>query len=111
MSAVHHSWRWQKVRQVRLDAAIRAAEPCYRCGAPIDYTLSGRHAHGPQVDHLHPAALRPDLAYEITNLAVSHRACNQKHGARLGGLAVNGLLHTATTPVAPKPPYTPSRVW
>ena len=87
MSAIHHSHAWAKLAKARRALAEQRQEPCYRCGLPIDYTLSGMHKWGPQVDHTLAATLHPGLAMDPRLLAVSHRWCNQRHGARLGGKA------------------------
>lgn len=108
MSEVHHTVQWQKLRRARIQQARNAAEPCYRCGGPIDYSLSGRLPAGPTVEHIQPASLRPDLALNIANCAVSHNECNRLHGAHLGGLAAQKRLNPkATHPMT----WHTSRVW
>ena len=108
MSAIHHTSAWAKLaRQVKTIAA-REGWPCHRCGNPIDYTLSGMHRWGPQVEHTIPATLAPDLAHDPRHLAVSHRTCNQRHGARLGGKIAQ--KRRRGTPPTPPPPGS-SRRW
>ena len=88
MSAIHQTPQWRKLAKARLAIARERNEPCARCGLAIDYTLSGMHRWGPQVDHLYAAAVHPHLALDARYLSVSHRTCNQRHGAALGGRVV-----------------------
>ena len=80
-----HTVQWQQIRKRVIDRARYLADPCYRCGQPIDYTLSGRHTWGPTVDHTYSIAEHPELTFNESLLAVSHRQCNLRYGASLGG--------------------------
>jgi 5-methylcytosine-specific restriction endonuclease McrA len=80
-----HTTRWQQIRKRVIDRARHRGDPCFRCGQPINYTLSGRHPYGPTVDHILSIAEHPEYAYNETLLAVSHRQCNLRYGASLGG--------------------------
>jgi 5-methylcytosine-specific restriction endonuclease McrA len=107
MAKVHQSWAWQQLRRARLQAAIRAGEPCWRCGLPIDYGLPGTHPHGPHLDHVRPVALYPALALDPGNTRWAHRVCNERAGASLGGriVAAKGAMPQ------PRRAQGGSRVW
>jgi 5-methylcytosine-specific restriction endonuclease McrA len=80
-----HTVQWQQLRKRVIARARYRADPCYRCGQPIDYTLSGRHMWGPTADHILSIAEHPELAYNEELIGVSHRTCNLRYGAALGG--------------------------
>jgi 5-methylcytosine-specific restriction endonuclease McrA len=80
-----HTTQWQQIRKRVIAWARYRGDPCYRCGLPIHYTLSGRHPYGPTCDHVLSIAEHPEHAYNEHLLAVSHRTCNLRSGASLGG--------------------------
>jgi 5-methylcytosine-specific restriction endonuclease McrA len=108
MSAANprHTTRWQAIRKRAIARARSRGDPCYRCGKPIDYRLSGRHMWGATVDHVLPVAKHPELTYNESLLAVSHRTCNLRNGASLGGkrLAAKRAALNGRTPT-PQPNY------
>ncbi len=58
-------------RWARLSKRLRKAQPfCLTCGSRDDLT----------VDHVIPVTIRPDLAFEVDNLAVLCRRCNSRKG-------------------------------
>jgi 5-methylcytosine-specific restriction endonuclease McrA len=101
-----HTVRWQQIRKRVIDRARYRGDPCHRCGQPINYTLSGRHMWGATVDHVYSIAEHPELTYTETLLAVSHRRCNLRNGASLGGkrLAAKRAALNGRTPT-PRPNY------
>jgi 5-methylcytosine-specific restriction endonuclease McrA len=101
-----HTVQWQQLRKRVIASAQYRGDSCYRCGQPIDYTLSGRHMWGPTVDHTYSIAEHPELAYVDSLLKVSHRRCNLRYGASLGGrrLAAKRAALNGHTPT-PQPNY------
>ena len=90
MSDAHKSAEWDRlatstVQQGRLDDA-----PCYRCGGQIDYNAPPNSPNGPTADHITPLGLGGDLLTD--QVAVAHRGCNSRHGAKVGNILrkVNG---------------------
>ena len=75
------SSRWQRLRANVLAKAATNHTPCYLCGQPIDYTLTGRKPAAPSVDHLHPLATGGELL-NPDNLAPVHLGCNSRRGAK-----------------------------
>ena len=84
MSKLHFGgWRLRQAR-IRLLREWRLnyqVPQCWRCGAPIDVTLSGLHPEGATVGHVVPVSRGGDDSYE--NLALEHRRCNLAAGARV----------------------------
>lgn len=59
-------------RWARLSQRLRKAQPfCLTCGTRDDLT----------VDHIIPVSVRPDLAFDLDNLAVLCRSHNSRKGA------------------------------
>lgn len=56
--------------------------PCVRCGRPIDYSAHHNSRNAPTADHLEPIALGGQVMTD--QVAVAHRGCNSRHGARMG---------------------------
>ena len=73
------SRRWKTIRKQALRRDMAANAPCWICGKPIDYTLTG----GPwcwQPDHYLSVREHPELAEDIGNLRPSHARCNNQRG-------------------------------
>jgi 5-methylcytosine-specific restriction endonuclease McrA len=71
----------------RLCAQQRALGlPCWVCGRPIDYSLTGyaaqRSAHAFTLDHAMPLSLGGDL-HDPANARSAHRRCNSARGNRV----------------------------
>lgn len=60
--------------------------PCWICGWPIDYSITGadnrRHRDGFTLDHVLPVSQHPDLLLDPANARAAHRKCNSMKGAR-----------------------------
>jgi 5-methylcytosine-specific restriction protein A len=90
VAAVHGSARWQAVR-----AQVLRDEPlCRACAA------AGRTELATQVDHIVPVRVRPDLAYERTNLqplcTVCHAAkSTAERGGGPGGVGGPSISHAS----------------
>lgn len=60
--------------------------PCWLCGEPIDYNITGplasRHPDAFTLDHAEPVSKRPDLLLTTTNARSAHRRCNSARGNR-----------------------------
>lgn len=91
MSAFHQTKEWQRLRKVmrpRLQAQVDAGMGrCPDCGRAV---LPGQVW---QVGHIYPASQYPQLALEPSNLAPSHKACNNRAGAKLGAQVTNAKRH------------------
>lgn len=73
--------RWRKIREMAWQRDRRNRAPCHICGQPIDYTLppsSAPLAWSP--DHVVPVSKAPHLELDLTNIAASHRHCNEARG-------------------------------
>lgn len=68
--ARHHSRAWRKLR---LHILARDLYACRMCGT----LLRGKGKQAPEVDHIRPAELRPDLFFDPDNL---WSLCKQCHG-------------------------------
>lgn len=68
------------IRYTLSEIAARDGRTCHLCQSAVDMTLSGNQAWGPTIDHLIPiskgGADAPD------NVALAHRTCNERRGAR-----------------------------
>lgn len=64
----------QRVKMLHHDCAI--------CGLPIDYTLPPGHPGSYELDEIIPVSKGGD-PYDINNVQATHRACNQRKGARI----------------------------
>jgi 5-methylcytosine-specific restriction endonuclease McrA len=69
-------------RRVRYDALRANDGRCELCGRNKHQLLPGEHLN---VDHVHSRKARPDLALEVTNLAVLCSADNAGKGNRYDG--------------------------
>ena len=72
-----------------LRAALRkrvfaTQEVCGICGRPVDKTLPAGTPLSPELDEIIPVA-RGGSPYDIDNLQLAHRVCNQKKGAKMAG--------------------------
>jgi 5-methylcytosine-specific restriction endonuclease McrA len=67
--ARHHSTAW---RALRLHILARDLWSCRMCGT----LLRGKSKQAPEVDHIRPAELRPDLFYDADNLWSLCKSCH-----------------------------------
>jgi 5-methylcytosine-specific restriction endonuclease McrA len=70
--------RWRRTRQ----RVIRRDTTCYLCGHPLNPTHQHPHPQSTVVDHIQPASHNPDAALDVTNLAATHKVCNERKGNR-----------------------------
>ena len=70
----------RRIRETVLLLAERDGTLCRLCHQPIALQLSGLHAEGPTLEHLTPIALGG--TNDLDNLALAHRACNLRRGAK-----------------------------
>ena len=72
---VHRTRRWRE-----LSEHLRQALPpyCHVCGVVINLYLPYTHRMSWTLDHVVPVAIRPDLAFDVTNLRPAHSACTQR---------------------------------
>lgn len=66
-----------RVRERARQRLIREHGPCWICGLPIDYTLRTPDPLSFELDHKKPRDTHPELAFEPSNWAASHRQCNR----------------------------------
>lgn len=70
-------------RQKRIIAELRERrDPCWLCGEPIDYRLTGSDPWAFSADHVKPWSKFPELREDPANYRASHLLCNQKRGNR-----------------------------
>jgi len=72
-----------------LRAALRSkllatCDTCAICGRPIDKSRPAGDPLAPEVDEIVPVA-RGGSAYDLDNLQLVHRICNQRKGAKMAG--------------------------
>ena len=84
-----HAKRDPRKRNSPLRAALRAkvfamSDVCAICKRPVDKTLPWDDPLAPELDEIVPIA-RGGSAYDIDNLQMVHRICNQKKGAKMAG--------------------------
>jgi 5-methylcytosine-specific restriction endonuclease McrA len=53
---------------------------CGLCGKWVDKSLTHPHPGAPQVDHIIPVSVAPELTMVRSNLRLVHRACNLGRG-------------------------------
>lgn len=63
---------------------FQSSEVCGICHRPVDKTLPWNHPLAPELDEIIPIA-RGGSAYDIDNLQMVHRICNQRKGAKMAG--------------------------
>jgi 5-methylcytosine-specific restriction endonuclease McrA len=76
---------WDNSAHIRERARARlrrAAGPCWICGGVIDYSVKSPDPMSFELDHKKPKELFPELAFEPTNWAASHRKCNRAKSNR-----------------------------
>lgn len=95
---VRKSWRWQQL--VRW-AKLNLPWICHLCGQRIPLHAHRFHPLAYQLDHKITVRERPDLALHPTNVAPSHRQCNNWRNARP---LTPGLILECTERFAPKRP-------
>lgn len=78
-----YSSRWRSL----VEQAKAYHEPtCYFCGHEIDLTLPGRSPWSCEVHHPKARAFGHDTIVPVDELALSHKSCNARHGARIRNL-------------------------
>lgn len=63
---------------------LMSQDICYICGRVVDKTLPPDNPLSPQVDHIIPLA-RGGSPSDISNLALTHKVCNNKKSDKLIG--------------------------
>ena len=84
-----HAKRDPRKRDAPLRAALRrkvfaCSDVCAICHRPVDKTLPWTDPLAPELDEIVPIA-RGGSAYDIDNLQMVHRICNQRKGAKMAG--------------------------
>ena len=59
-------------------------DTCAICGRPVDKGLPQYHPLAPEIDEIVPVS-RGGSPYDIDNLQLTHRVCNEKKGNRMAG--------------------------
>lgn len=75
-------YTWNRLRA----RVLREETHCWRCGEPVDVSLSGMVPAGPTVDHIVPLS-QGGAAEDRANLRLAHRRCNLRAGDRRPELA------------------------
>ena len=63
---------------------IAMYDTCAICGRPIDKGLPQYHPMAPEVDEIIPVS-QGGSPYDIDNLQLTHRICNERKGNRMAG--------------------------
>jgi hypothetical protein len=84
--------RWRKLRY----RVIRTQEVCGICGDPVDRTLPAGTPGSPEVDHVVPVSVAPELRWERSNLVLAHRSCNGRKGNRTEPTGTTGVGYFCT---------------
>jgi 5-methylcytosine-specific restriction endonuclease McrA len=67
-------WRTLRAR------VLSEEQVCGLCGGVVDKSLRHPHPGAPQVDHVIPVSVAPELVMVRSNLRLVHRACNLRRG-------------------------------
>jgi 5-methylcytosine-specific restriction endonuclease McrA len=92
--------RWKRLRA----EVYRTESDCYICGRAVDFAAKSWEPWAPNADHIIAIELRPDLAFERSNVRLAHRACNSSKRSRLpdtidlATLSFTGAALSARTP-------------
>jgi len=65
------NWRAQRAR-------------CWFCGGEVDWTARHPDPRSPELHHLVPVSVAPQLEWDPTNMKLSHRLCNSLGQAAFG---------------------------
>lgn len=76
--------RMPKLRKDLRAKVFAASDVCAICKRPVDKTLPWNDPLAPELDEIIPIA-RGGSAYDIDNLQLVHRICNQRKGAKMAG--------------------------
>lgn len=73
-----------KLRNDLRNRVFAMQDTCGICGRPVDTTLPAGQPLSPELDEIIPVA-RGGSPYDIDNLQLVHRICNQRKGAKMAG--------------------------
>lgn len=76
--------RYPKLRNDLRKRVFATQDVCGICGREVDKTLSPGLPLSPEIDEIIPVA-RGGSAYDIDNLQLVHKICNQRKGAKMVG--------------------------
>lgn len=85
--------RGRNTRRIQaIKAAMRAAraQPCMRCGQPIDYDAPPEDPNAFNAGHIKAWALYPELREDPANFQPEHAGCGKSAGT-LDGTITNGI--------------------
>lgn len=77
----------KKYPKLRADLRRRVfamQDTCGICGRPVDVTLPPYTDQSPELDEIIPVS-RGGSPYDIDNLQLVHRICNERKGAKMAG--------------------------
>jgi hypothetical protein len=107
LSGRGRAWRTLRARVIAEETV------CGICGGWVDKTLVNPHPRAPQVDHIIPVKLAPQLVMVRSNLRLVHRVCNLRRGT--AGVAKRRPAGRRATPPVFGPlsssSFTTSRKW
>jgi len=90
LSARGRAWRTLRARVLAEESA------CAICGRELDMSLPRAHPRAPQVDHIIPVSVAPELVMVRSNCRAVCRACNLRRGT---GRRLSDFRQTARGPV------------
>jgi len=82
--------RYPKLRNDLRKRIFATQDICAICGREVDKTLPPGTPLSPEIDEIIPVA-RGGSPYDIDNLQLTHKLCNQRKGARIAGEQLNGI--------------------
>ena len=76
--------RYSRLRNDLRKKVFATQEVCGICGRLVDKTLPAGTPLSPELDEIIPVA-RGGSPYDIDNLQLTHRICNERKGAKMAG--------------------------
>lgn len=76
--------RYPALRDSLRKRVFAAQDVCGICGREVDKTLPAGTPLSPELDEIIPVA-RGGSPYDIDNLQLTHRICNERKGAKMAG--------------------------
>lgn len=76
MNKRENDGKWKNLRRKWLSDL--EDHTCAGCGKAVDISISGSLPEGPTADHIIPYSIAPELRYDVTNLQLMHKVCNQR---------------------------------
>ena len=76
--------KYKELRASLRKRVFAMQDHCRICGKEVDKTLPAGHPLAPELDEIIPIA-RGGSPYDIDNLQLTHRICNERKGSKMAG--------------------------